>query len=364
MHNMKKMALVTASVVTLAACASTAPPADTAADEAALRAGTATWFEAYKAGDIDRIVALYADDGIMMPPNAPSASGHAAMRAYLTADSATSKAAGVTLVDGESQTGVSGILGWHSGSYKVTDASGATVDSGNYAETWRKTDGKWLIIRDIWNSDRPAAAAQAAGPDALKVDPAHYKLVAEGAAARVLRVGYAAGEKSQTHSHPDTVLVVLSGGKVRFTLPDGKTEDSDIPTDAAQYSPATTHTPANVGTSKLDAILIELKSAAAPTTTLPTSRPGLTLETLAEGSRATAYRSTSATTFEEPAGSKHDFDQVVIALGPAQLSLSIDGKPAKTTWARGDVAFIPRGVGHAAKNTGDKPVDFVIVAIK
>ena len=35
--------------------------------------------------------------------------------------------------------------------------------------------------------------------------------------------------------------------------------------------------------------------------------------------RAMAYRSTASATFAEPAGTKHDFDQVVIALGPAQL---------------------------------------------
>jgi oxalate decarboxylase/phosphoglucose isomerase-like protein (cupin superfamily) len=46
------------------------------------------------------------------------------------------------------------------------------------------------------------------------------------------------------------------------------------------------------------------------------------------------------------------------------MSLSIDGKPAKTTWARGDAVFVGRGTAHEAKNTGGKPVDFVIVAIK
>jgi quercetin dioxygenase-like cupin family protein len=77
-----------------------------------------------------------------------------------------------------------------------------------------------------------------------------------------------------------------------------------------------------------------------------------------------AYRATADPTFQEPAGTKHDYDQVVVALGPAQISLSIDGKPAKTTWARGDVQFIGRGVPHESKNTGGKPVDFVIVAIR
>jgi hypothetical protein len=46
------------------------------------------------------------------------------------------------------------------------------------------------------------------------------------------------------------------------------------------------------------------------------------------------------------------------------MSLSADGKPAKTTWARGDVQFIGRGVAYEARNTGDKVVDMVIVVIK
>jgi len=162
MYELNRAAIVLTSLIALAACSPAAPPAaDTSADEAALRAGTTTWMAAYNAGDADRIVALYAEDGVMMPPGAPAATGHAAMRAFLTADIANAKAAGVTLLDGDSSTGVSGNIGWHSGSYKVTDASGATVDSGSYLETCRKADGKWLIIRDIWNSDRPAAAPAA-----------------------------------------------------------------------------------------------------------------------------------------------------------------------------------------------------------
>jgi len=77
-----------------------------------------------------------------------------------------------------------------------------------------------------------------------------------------------------------------------------------------------------------------------------------------------AYRSTAAPTFTEAAGTKHDFDQVVIALNAAQMSLAVAGQPAKTMWKRGDAVFIGRGTAHEAKNTGGKPVDFIIVAIK
>lgn len=200
--------------------------------------------------------------------------------------------------------------------------------------------------------------------DPTTVDSTHYKAVFENAAVRVLKITYAAGSKSTMHQHPDSIVVPLTAAKVQFTLPDGKTQDSDMTVESAMYSPAGTHNPANVDSKPMEALLVEFKSPAPGKAVLPASREGMATKILAEGPRATAYRSTAAPTFQEPAGSKHDYDQVVIALGPSRMSLSIDGKPAKTTWARGDVQFIGRGVAHEAKNTGDKPVDMVIVAIK
>lgn len=200
--------------------------------------------------------------------------------------------------------------------------------------------------------------------DPVKADPAHYQVILENPAVRILKITYAPGAKSKMHQHPDAMVVPLMDSKVRFTMPDGKSEDSDLPKDSAMFTPAGTHNPANIGTGPIDAILVEFKTPAPGTATMPASRPGMEMKTLADSPRALAYRVTADPTFTEPAGTKHEFDQVVIPLGTAQLSLAIEGKPAKTAWKRGDVVFIPRGVGHETKNTGGKPVDFVIVAIK
>ena len=120
------------------------------------------WLDAYNAGDVEKIVALYTEDAVLMPPHAPRASGRAAIRAFLTADTAGAKAAGVKLVPGMSTAGVSGDTGWESGTYTVTNASGATVDSGSYLSVSRKSNGKWLYYRDTYNSDRPLPQANAA----------------------------------------------------------------------------------------------------------------------------------------------------------------------------------------------------------
>ena len=56
--------------------------------------------------------------------------------------------------------------------------------------------------------------------------------------------------------------------------------------------------------------------------------------------------------------------QVVIALAPSKMTLTLDGKSPRTTWARGDVQFIGRGVAHESQNMSGKPIDYVIIAIK
>jgi quercetin dioxygenase-like cupin family protein len=200
--------------------------------------------------------------------------------------------------------------------------------------------------------------------DPVKVDPAHYKLMFENASVRVLHITYPAGASSKMHQHPDAIVVGLTPGNVRFALPDGTSQNSELANESAMYTPAGTHNPTNLGKTTMEAILVEFKAPEPGTATLPSARPGLSMKMLAEGPRAIAYRTTASPTFAEPAGTKHDFDQVVIALESSKMLLSIDGKPAKTTWARGDAQFIGRGVPHEARNTGGKAVDMIIVAIK
>ena len=163
MRALKLLVLAVGTVLTLGGCAPASPPAvDTAADEAALKAATRTWLAAYNAADVEKIVALYAEDAMLMPPHAPVANGHAAIRAFLTADTAGAKAAGIKLIPDTSTAGVTGDTGWESGTYTATNAAGTTVDSGSYLSVSHKSNGKWLYYRDTYNSDRPLPAASPA----------------------------------------------------------------------------------------------------------------------------------------------------------------------------------------------------------
>ena len=162
MINLRKLVVLAASLAALAACAKTAPPAaDTAADETAIRAVNTAWFKAFNAGDGVAVAALYAEDAVLSAPGAPAARGKASISEYYVKDLAASAAAGLTDEDGPtSDVGASGDLAWQWGTYKVTDKSGAAVDAGKYTTVFQRKDGKWMIIRDTWNSDAaPAAAA-------------------------------------------------------------------------------------------------------------------------------------------------------------------------------------------------------------
>ena len=110
------------------------------------------WHDAYNAGDASAVAALYAEDGMMMPPNAEAAKGHEAIEASvkMVMTELPGKLSIVTV-----HTGSSGNLGFAQGTYSVVDDDGNTMDNGKWLEVLEKVKGKWYIQYDIWNSDNP-----------------------------------------------------------------------------------------------------------------------------------------------------------------------------------------------------------------
>jgi uncharacterized protein (TIGR02246 family) len=156
MIRLTKVASVLLALLVLGGYAAAALAADATADEAAIRAISPAWAKAYNAGDAKAISALYAEQAVLLPPGAAVAKGKAAIEAYFAKDTAESAKAGVMFsLDPrtKSDVGVSGDLGWESGTYAVNAKSGAVVEVGKYLTVYKKSAGKWLIIRDTWNSD-------------------------------------------------------------------------------------------------------------------------------------------------------------------------------------------------------------------
>lgn len=135
--------------------------------EAAVRAVNAAWFRAFNVGDGAAVAALYADDAITGIPGMPAMRGRMAIRAYYATEATEFAATGEIDSDGpSSDVGISGDLAWQSGTYKVTDRSGAVVASGPYLSVFQLRHGKWLIIRDMYISDQDLGASGLRGSGA------------------------------------------------------------------------------------------------------------------------------------------------------------------------------------------------------
>src|SRR5260221_414046 len=83
--------------------------------------------------------------------------------------------------------------------------------------------------------------------DPVTLSPNYYKVLLENERVRVLEYHLKAGEKEPMHSHPAGVVYVLSGARVKFTYPDGRTEEKPAASGETFWREPTTHAVENVG---------------------------------------------------------------------------------------------------------------------
>jgi quercetin dioxygenase-like cupin family protein len=84
------------------------------------------------------------------------------------------------------------------------------------------------------------------------------KILLENDKVRVLNTTFQPQEKAPMHHHPDTIVYVLSGGKLAMKTKD-KTDTVDFQKDKATYLSETTHEIENIGSTTVDLIVVELK---------------------------------------------------------------------------------------------------------
>jgi ketosteroid isomerase-like protein len=140
---------------------------DAHAAEAAIRALDEQWSATAAKNDLIGTVAFYADDAVLLPPNAPIATDPKAIRESWAA--MLVPGASVSWKVTKVEVAKSGELGYLYGTYSLTmkDPKGGPDihDTGKLLEIWKKQpDGKWKCIVDTYNSDLPAAPA----PEAKK----------------------------------------------------------------------------------------------------------------------------------------------------------------------------------------------------
>lgn len=128
--------------------------------ERILRDLDAQWSKAAAAKDLERTVAYYSEDAIVLPPNATRAATKETIR-NVWKDVLAAPGLVITWKPTKVKLSTSGEIAWVSGAYELTtnDPSGkAANDRGKYLEVWEKQpDGDWKCAADMWNSDLAAS---------------------------------------------------------------------------------------------------------------------------------------------------------------------------------------------------------------
>jgi uncharacterized protein (TIGR02246 family) len=133
------------------------------ADVQALKDNEAQWNKDYQAKDLDKIMAHYADDAVLIAPGTQPSIGKEAIHSALkemVADNALSLSFQADRVD----VSKSGDVGYTQGSYTLTVTDPAAKkpisDKGSYVTVYKKQpDGSWKAVSDIASSATPPGPA-------------------------------------------------------------------------------------------------------------------------------------------------------------------------------------------------------------
>ena len=112
------------------------------------------WSKTAVAKNLDALASYVAEDGVAYPPNEPIAVGREAVRKVWAANFAVP---GFQISWQANAGGVAKSTGWTAGTYRASfngPDGKPMVQNGKYVTVWRKgADGRWQVVRDIWNSD-------------------------------------------------------------------------------------------------------------------------------------------------------------------------------------------------------------------
>jgi len=119
-------------------------------DQQAMRTATSTLETSFNAKDIDKILTLYTENSVFMPPNKPLLRGRDALKQFYDGLlKSGSKDLKLTPTDVAGH----GPLAYESGSYSMMN--GDVHDRGKYLFIFRNMSGNWKIEYTSWSSDLP-----------------------------------------------------------------------------------------------------------------------------------------------------------------------------------------------------------------
>jgi uncharacterized protein (TIGR02246 family) len=116
------------------------------------------WARHWNAGELDGVVAAYAEDAVYLPPHHQAVHGREAIREYLKGPL---KHRVCGLVFDVTYIKQQGPIAWDVGTYRMTipqNDGAQKEDHGKYLTVWRCVGKGWLIAADAWSSDLPPSA--------------------------------------------------------------------------------------------------------------------------------------------------------------------------------------------------------------
>jgi|GEM_PF-510429 len=104
-----------------------------------------------------------------------------------------------------------------------------------------------------------ALACPAFAQDAVEANPRQNTVLVDNDRVRVYETRLAPGEAAPMHSHPPFVTYCLSDAQVKFTLPDGSTQERTLKQGMGGWHPPMTHSVLNSGTTEFRVLHVEVK---------------------------------------------------------------------------------------------------------
>ena len=95
--------------------------------------------------------------------------------------------------------------------------------------------------------------------DALKAAPESATVLLENERVRVIDVKFKPGQKTIMHSHPDHVIYVIKGGKMKITLPSGTSNEVSLKDGQIVWMKGGQHAVENLSKTEANNLVIELK---------------------------------------------------------------------------------------------------------
>ncbi len=145
-------ALTVALGLGVAACGGPVDPAFGKTDADAIRKATMDLAAGINSKNVEQILALYAENSVFMPPNAPLLRGREPLHSFYS--DLVQKVSDVKLEPGD--IAGHGPIAYESGSYTMN--VGTARDRGKFLFTLRNMGGTWRMEYTSWSSDLPKLA--------------------------------------------------------------------------------------------------------------------------------------------------------------------------------------------------------------